>query len=184
MHTRGRVRAWSYADDSGRPVATEVFDRVPESVAEARQFVAEFLERWQMAGVADKAKLVASELAANAVLHARRTAFRVTVRRLSDTWVRIEVVDLSRVLPVQGAPGTDEVHGLGLALVDIASRCWGADPLPWGKRVWAEVGEDRHQSGPVEELGEVPRWHTRTAQAIYSAVLVAAAGAVAYGVCR
>ncbi|WP_435643345.1 ATP-binding protein [Streptomyces sp. H49] len=163
-------------------MATECFDRVPVSVAEARRLVTEAMAKWQMDAVADRAELVASELATNAVLHTRREAFRVTLRRLGDHAVRIEVYDFSRTMPALIAAGAHQVHGRGLALVDALSQCWGTDRLPWGKRVWA------HVEAPAGEPPDPPRpdgnrrWDTRTAQVVYGAVVLVALGALACGV--
>ncbi|WP_412126017.1 ATP-binding protein [Streptomyces platensis] len=43
-----------------------------------------------------------------------------------------------------GGPGDTDEGGRGLALVAELADCWGADPLPWGKRVWAELHGKEH----------------------------------------
>ncbi|MET8609851.1 ATP-binding protein [Streptomyces misionensis] len=164
-------------------MATECFDRVPESVAEARRLVTEAMATWEMGAVADRAELVVSELATNAVLHARREAFRVTLRRLGDHAVRIEVYDFSRTMPTLIAAGAHQVHGRGLALVDALSQRWGTDRLPWGKRVWAHVeAPNAYQPPGPAQPDEAPIWATRKSQAVYVGVVLVAMGALAYGV--
>jgi len=182
VHTRRGARAWAYVDDAGRPVATETFARVRASVADAREFVTEALERWGLEDVAE-AELVVSELASNAILHARREAFRVTLRHLGDG-VKVEVFDFSRDMPALVSVGVDDVHGRGLVLVNAVSRAWGTDRLPWGKRVWAEVerGETCVPCGTGRQPDEGPMWATRNSQVLYVAVVLALLGTLACGV--
>ncbi|MFH7336626.1 ATP-binding protein [Streptomyces sp. KHY 26] len=182
MATRAKARDWAYEDEAGRRMATECFDRVPESVAEARQLATEAMAKWQMEAIADRAELVTSELATNAVLHARRAAFRVTLRGLGDHAVRIEVYDFSRTMPALFVAGAHQVHGRGLALVDAVSQCWGTDRLPWGKRVWAHVEAPTAYESPVPvQPDETPIWATRKSQAVYMGVVLVAMGSLAYG---
>ncbi|MFD8003836.1 ATP-binding protein [Streptomyces mirabilis] len=168
--TLGRMRV---AED-GTPVATEVFPRERASVPDARHFVAEVLTEWKLPELADTAELATSELATNAVLHARAGAFRVTLRRLGDDQVQVAVVDRSRTLPQLGAAYDDEDHGRGLAIVESIAEKWGADLLPWGKKVWADLAAPPE---PVPPANDVPIYATRRAQIIY--VLIVAAVALA-----
>jgi anti-sigma regulatory factor (Ser/Thr protein kinase) len=125
-------------------VTTEVFVPAPEAVGAARRMVAGAIADWSTTHgetpddllVAD-ACLVASEMAANAVTHAR-SAFEVAVK-CAEGAVRITVSD--------NGPGAAEAHavepleigGRGLAIVsDVADR-WGCDAVPGGKVVWAEL---------------------------------------------
>jgi len=138
----------AYASGPDRSVAagltTGVFVPAPEAVGATRRLVALALAAWSAHRgqqldeplVAD-ACLVASEMAANAVTHAR-SAFEVTVR-CSESAVRVSVSDVG--------PGTAEEHhgrlldlgGRGLTIVsDVADR-WGCDCVPGGKVVWAEL---------------------------------------------
>jgi anti-sigma regulatory factor (Ser/Thr protein kinase) len=106
------------------------------SVAAVRRMVHETLD-----GVGcntGDAVLVASELAANAVLHAG-TPYVVELR--VDDAVRIEVTDSGPPAPfIRPAPRRlDGDGGWGLALVaELASR-WGVEWLDGCKVVWAEV---------------------------------------------
>ena len=89
-------------------------------------------------GPLDDALLVVSELAANALTHAR-SSYRI---RLSATpmALRIEVDDAGAGTP-EPQPLTDtEEHGRGLHLVDALAASWGMESAETGgKRVWAEL---------------------------------------------
>ena len=111
----------------------------PGSVAQARTFAVE------AAGVegeeiAELLRLLVSELATNAVLHAR-TEFVVRVRPHGTT-VRVEVEDRSADLPRRKAYGPAAVVGRGLVLVEAIADRWGIRQVPGGKVVWAELEVD------------------------------------------
>lgn len=102
----------------------------------ARTFAAE------AAGVgpeqAEIVALMASELASNAVRHAR-SPFRVTVCRRAGR-LRIEVADRGDGVPEMRAPRPSEATGRGLRIVDALSDAWGVTPLDdGGKSVWFEL---------------------------------------------
>jgi hypothetical protein len=48
------------------------------------------------------------------------------------------------VLRPQHPRGADREHGRGLLLVAALAEDWGTDPLPSGKRVWAELQGKEH----------------------------------------
>ncbi|MFI0934553.1 ATP-binding protein [Streptomyces sp. NPDC021019] len=125
------------------PAYTETLPRVAASAQCARRMVRLALDVWGLPGVQDAAELVVSELLTNSVLHARRDSVRVTVTRLGQGRVRVAVVDLSRDRPAVRAADDDAESGRGLDIVETLS-CgrWGVDPLPWGKRVWADLGQE------------------------------------------
>ncbi|MEV3895274.1 ATP-binding protein [Streptomyces anulatus] len=125
------------------PAYTETLPRVAASARCARRMVRLALDVWGLPEVQEAAELVVSELLANAVLHARRDSVRVTVTRLGEGRVRVAVVDLSRDRPAVRAADAGEESGRGLDIVETLS-CgrWGVDPMPWGKRVWAELGQE------------------------------------------
>lgn len=132
--TRGVV-----ARPTGVPGYSETLPRAPESVATARRLVRTALAAWRLEQLADSATLVVSELVTNAVQHARCDAVRVVVTRPSPSTVCVAVVDKSRVQPVPCRASEHDEGGRGLALVGLLAEKWGTDPLPWGKRVWAEL---------------------------------------------
>lgn len=83
---------------------------------------------------ADEAVLIASELATNAVIHAR-TPFSVTVRPGQP--IRLEVTDGSTDIPLPVE--SFATHGLGLHVVSYLARRWGVRTHAHGKTVWVEI---------------------------------------------
>lgn len=119
-----------------------VFDEIDEDggvVARVRAFVADEVQAMDRPALVDDAKLVASELAANAMLHAGGVA-AVRVVEVGET-IRIEVHDRSRQPPLVARPSAEAMTGRGLRLVASISRGWGAEPTDDGKLVWAELDE-------------------------------------------
>ncbi|AQW54683.1 ATP-binding protein [Streptomyces violaceusniger] len=132
------------ARPTGRPGYSETLPREPESAATARRLVRVALSVWGLDDLAEDGTLIISELVTNTVRHARRETIRVVIDRPGAARVRIGVVDFSKVRPVCGEPNIGDENGRGLALVGTLARDWGTEPLPWGKRVWAELdGEVR-----------------------------------------
>jgi anti-sigma regulatory factor (Ser/Thr protein kinase) len=112
----------------------QTFQPSPESVGSARRFV--------RATLADTvvdlsvAELLTSELASNAVVHARGP-FRVRVRTCTRT-VRIEVENhRPELLAIVREPSRD--HGRGLNIIEQLALRWGADSGPEAKVVWFEL---------------------------------------------
>lgn len=114
-----------------------------QSIATVRQFVrGHLVSHGLQPGLADDVELVASELATNALEHAR-TGFTLSLAATTDT-VTVVVQDGSTARPqLIEAQGTD-VAGRGMAIVDSLSRQWGVtvQGTP-GKAVWAafDVGQ-------------------------------------------
>ncbi|WP_395695617.1 response regulator [Nocardioides sp.] len=108
------------------------------SVADARRFVKQHLREWGIEEPLDDALLVVSELAANALTHAR-SSYRLRLSA-SRAALRIEVDDAGAGTP-EPQPLTDtEEHGRGLHLVDALAASWGMEAAETGgKRVWAEL---------------------------------------------
>jgi anti-sigma regulatory factor (Ser/Thr protein kinase) len=105
----------------------------------ARHFVVAALrERGWDEGLVDAAALAVTELATNAVLHAR-SPFTVTVGASAEG-VRIEVHDTDPVAPQPARRGPLAEDGRGLCLVDSVARRWGIEPEASGKVVWVELG--------------------------------------------
>lgn len=114
------------------------FGAVRESPSAARDFIATALRR---AGAAAEtlfdAQLVVSELATNAVFHAR-SEFSVAIR-ISGPVVRIAVRDGSAARPVLLDPGPTRGSGRGIALIEGLASDWGIESAHSGKTVWAEL---------------------------------------------
>jgi anti-sigma regulatory factor (Ser/Thr protein kinase) len=109
------------------------------AAADARRLVADTVRRWghQHRLVAD-AELVATELAANAIIHARMP-FRVSVHRFGPA-VRIAVHDRATALPAVLEADPARLTGRGMSLIGAISRRWGVELTPDGKTVWTELG--------------------------------------------
>ncbi|GAA2255906.1 hypothetical protein GCM10010430_44680 [Kitasatospora cystarginea] len=85
--------------------------------------------------------MIASELATNAAKTGWRRQMRVEIQRLDERSVQIRVTDGCRVLPVMVEADGQVEGGRGIALVHHLTRGhWGADRLPHGKTVHAELG--------------------------------------------
>ncbi|HEX4978750.1 MAG TPA: ATP-binding protein [Acidimicrobiales bacterium] len=116
-------------------VAEAVFRPDIRCVRAARDHVRRALDEHGV--FSELAVLLASELATNAVLHAR-TDF--TVRLLvDDETVRVEVEDANARPPVIGYTPTEATSGRGLHLVQDLARAWGVVSRPDGKVVWFEL---------------------------------------------
>ncbi len=116
-------------------------DGTPSSVSAARRFVRQVLTAWHLDAAVDTAQLLTSELATNAVLHAR-TAFAVLVSQQGDE-VRVDVLDGSPVPPRQRRTTSTAATGRGVAMVARLSTGWGATPSErldgFTKGVWFTV---------------------------------------------
>ena len=124
------------AEDERTDRAWRTFAPNPSEVFAARHFVACVLERWGME--IEDLPLLVSELATNAVLHAR-SDFEITVGR-SEGRVRVEVFDQNTRLPTFAAAPPDAYSGRGLMLLRQLASAWGVEPHPdAGKTIWFEL---------------------------------------------
>ncbi len=108
------------------------------SVAAARQFITDTLVAEGVTNVLDEARLLVSELATNAVLHAA-TDFSVSVH-IGAGRVYVEVRDgdpegLAPIEPLAALP----VSGQGLRIVGRLAGSWGSRVEDHGKVVWFSV---------------------------------------------
>ncbi|MCW2623048.1 MAG: putative anti-sigma regulatory factor, serine/threonine protein kinase [Frankiales bacterium] len=117
---------------------------VTSSVGAARRFLVESLEAWGVPHLEWDAVQVVSELATNAVMHAR-SEFTV-VLSLEDDLLRIEVHDQDERLPHRRHFDVHATTGRGLALVSTLSRSWGALPASGGKVVWCLVPREAREA--------------------------------------
>jgi hypothetical protein len=101
----------------------------------AREIVTEACARWEIPRLADPACVIATELVANAVRHAR-TLIELHVL-LRPRHLCLAVRDGSSRPPRPRHPHRD--GGRGLALVDAFSLAWGHLPTSRGKVVWATL---------------------------------------------
>ncbi|MET8559459.1 ATP-binding protein [Streptomyces flaveolus] len=118
---------------------SRVLPREPESSSVARNFVADVLKDWGLAGLRDDAALVVTELVNNAIRHTGTPRLRVTVCR-SPGRVRIGVIDRRPdLVPGLRCAGLLDTSGRGLALVDALTEAWGYTRWPSAKCVWADL---------------------------------------------
>lgn len=123
----GRIPDWSHQT---------VLVAEPVSASRARDFVCLHLVEHNLRYLAEDIRLVVSELATNAMVHAR-TPFTVTLSA-GDGTVLLAVRDGSTTVPAKAAPQVTDMHGRGLLLVEQLSREWGAGTAGDGsKSVWA-----------------------------------------------
>ena len=121
------------------------FDAEPVSASLARSFVVDHLVHDELSHLVDPVRLVTSELATNAILHAR-TPFTVTLERIDDVVV-LTVSDHSPRTPVRRATGLTGSSGRGLDIVAMTSLDWGVDAArDASKQVWASFSVDGHAS--------------------------------------
>jgi anti-sigma regulatory factor (Ser/Thr protein kinase) len=116
------------------------FSPEPRSAAEARRYVSQHLS-----GLPSREEiiLVVSELATNAIRHAR-TPFVVAI--VPGEVVRLEVSDGSPEVPtiIESPDG----HGHGLNIVDGLATRWGVEVTTTGKTVWVEIEQQEDAGGP------------------------------------
>ena len=109
-----------------------------ECVPYVRRQASAVLRLWRLDDMAWAVELLATELTANAVRHAR-TPFTVNM-----SWgggrLRFEVTDASPLPPrPQLQEHLETTGGRGLVLVDTVAKRWGVDRHAQGKTVWFEL---------------------------------------------
>jgi len=112
---------------------------VATSVPAARHLVQEVLRAWEVPHDREDAALLVTELVANVVDHARGDANFTLELSVSDTGLRIAVIDGSSIRPVVQELSHDRPRGRGLRLVESIAERWGADDHDGGKRVWFDL---------------------------------------------
>ena len=117
------------------------------SVRAGRYFVAEVLARWKLDRHLDTATLLASEVVANAVVHAATTC--VVDVRIDDDRGELVVavtdyghgpvlcsIEESGLAMLLEEPDLESESGRGLVIVATCADRWGIDPSPRGNTVW------------------------------------------------
>jgi anti-sigma regulatory factor (Ser/Thr protein kinase) len=120
------------------------FPNATVSVAAARRFVAGALAA-EPSGVRERAELIVSELATNAVRHAR-SGFSVGVEESAGA-VRVEVTDAGVGEPRTRAPEPLEPSGRGLVIVGAMADDWGVTERRVGKTVWFSLRRNDLSAG-------------------------------------
>lgn len=118
------------------------FQAEPEAVTRCRHWLVGCLAEQVDERRLQDAALCVSELAANAIRHAR-SPFIVELESF-DGWVRVSVhdddLDGSARSPAAGRPDVTQPTGRGLFIVDSVARQWGSFSYPDdGKDIWFEV---------------------------------------------
>lgn len=128
---------------SSRSGAAALFDASTEAVPVARAFALALLaDRPDR----DVVALLVSELAANAVNHAK-TPFEVVITLLPGR-TRVEVHDAGGEEPRLLTDEEDLAEeGRGLRIVEGLADSWGWQPADGGKQVWFETRADGDQDG-------------------------------------
>jgi len=119
------------------PGAVRAFAFSREAPAAARHFAVATLRAWGAADLADDAALVVTELAANAIVHAK-SGFTVILSARGSS-LRIAVRDACP-LPDEGRAALMPIPLHGLGAVDALARDWGVESLgKAGKTVWVDL---------------------------------------------
>jgi anti-sigma regulatory factor (Ser/Thr protein kinase) len=108
-------------------------------VTAARRLVRDLLAIWEVPHDRDDAALLVTELVANVVDHVRGEATLTLELSVSDTWLRIGVVDGSSIRPVVQELSHERPRGRGMRMVEAIADRWGAEDHRGGKRVWFEM---------------------------------------------
>ena len=116
-------------------IVTRRFDCQPGAVAAARVMARDALAAWPRETV-ETVELIASELATNAVRHAR-TGFEMTIEANGE--IRVEVTDSGGGSPTPLSPEPRDLTGRGLRIVEALSDAWGVTVRPQGKTVWCTL---------------------------------------------
>ncbi len=122
----------------------------PLSASKARDFICQHLVAHDLLYLVEDVRLVTSELATNAMVHAR-TPFIVTLSEL-DGVVLLDIRDGSASVPVRTRPQVGDRGGRGMMLVELLSHEWGVSTDGSGaKSVWASFAT-RNRTGPAQLL--------------------------------
>jgi len=116
-------------------VATWSLPEDPQAAAAARRHVRDQLTAWHLEELATTTEMLASELVANVVRHAKGP---VLLRLLHSQTLVCEVFDGSLTTPrIRRASWTDE-GGRGLQLIAALCDRWGTRYMTTGKCIWTE----------------------------------------------
>jgi anti-sigma regulatory factor (Ser/Thr protein kinase) len=114
------------------------------SVSAARRYVESTLERWGLHEAGWSCTQLISELATNAVIHAR-TEFTVELS-CRGSLLRVAVRDGAARSPGVRHYAADSTTGRGLRLIESMADAWGVQPDSRGKTVWFEIDTSRRAS--------------------------------------
>lgn len=109
------------------------------SVTASRRLVREVLRVWDAPHDHEDACLLVTELVSNVVDHVGGEANLTLELSLSETWLRIAVVDGSSIRPVVQELSHDRPRGRGIRMVEAIADRWGVEDENGGKRVWFDL---------------------------------------------
>jgi len=109
------------------------------SVLAARRVVRDLLAVWDVPHDREDAALLVTELVTNVVDHVQGEVDLTLELSLSDTWLRIAVVDGSSIRPVVQELSHERPRGRGMRMVEAIADRWGAEDHKGGKRVWFDL---------------------------------------------
>lgn len=131
--------------------AQQTFVAQLESVPAARLFLRRTLTAWRADDYEWAASQVLTELATNAVLHAR-TTFVVEIT-LADERLRLCLLDGSPRIPLMRHHSENATTGRGLGLVTSIATEWGTEMRTDGKTIWVTLSpSDGTQWADVDDL--------------------------------
>jgi anti-sigma regulatory factor (Ser/Thr protein kinase) len=114
------------------------FDGEPSSIAQARRFARAVLEAGDATDIEWPVAQVVSELATNAVVHAR-TPFVLSISH-DAAHIRVAVTDGRPLARASMRRLSNETTtGRGLRLVQTLGQAWGVDQTDAAKTVWCEL---------------------------------------------
>ncbi|MFB7495824.1 SpoIIE family protein phosphatase [Streptomyces sp. NPDC056161] len=128
-----------------------------QHVGQLRHFLREVLLSWGQGSLSEDMELLVSEVATNALVHARSDV-DVRLREYVDR-LRVEVRDSDPHPPVvvavlEGDRGDDEAEsGRGMLIVDALASSWGTSPAGRGKTTWFELTTAARNGGPLSGRG-------------------------------
>jgi anti-sigma regulatory factor (Ser/Thr protein kinase) len=110
----------------------------PDAPRQARGWLYEALQVWDLDDPKLLADVLTSELVTNAVRHSGST--NLLLRLIWELGrLRVEVEDDGGGTVIVEPANPRGGHGYGLLLVDRLSDAWGWEPTESGKRVWFEI---------------------------------------------
>lgn len=134
----------------------QVFEPAAVSVSAARRYAAARAAELGREQLQDDVRTLVSELASNAVLHAR-TPFRVALLP-RDSGLTLTVADGAATRPRLRRHGDDgSTTGRGLHIVAAVSARWGVTPAQdgtGGKVTWCELDEPTDEAPPADPTAE------------------------------
>jgi anti-sigma regulatory factor (Ser/Thr protein kinase) len=125
--------------DSDNAGLSRMFLPLAESVRVSRNFVVAALHQLEADHLVHDASVIVSELATNAVQHAR-SPFRVSVdESVGDVCISVHDVGEGHAVPPSTVIDDHALEGRGMAIVEALAHRWGCDTLSDGKVVWAQL---------------------------------------------